>query len=110
MKLSEIRNILEQDLRPKYEQSRDSIISFVETKAKEYLSLISKCSGDKNDIEGRKIYDFIFDSYNTETKRTEKGAFFDGLSKEHIKLIEDSRYGQDFKKIALKITNKYVKS
>ena len=110
MKLSEIRNILEQDLRPKYEQSRDTVIFFVETKAKEYLELLSKASGDIKNIEGRKIYDFIFDSYNEEIRRKEKGAFFDGLSKEHIKLIEDSRYGEDFKKIAPKITNKYEKA
>lgn len=110
MKLNKIRNILEKDLRPKYEKSRDSVIVFVETKAKEYLKLLSKASGDIENIEGRKIYDFIFESYNKETKKIEKGKFFDGLSKEHIKLIEDSRYGEDFKKIAPKITIKYEKN
>lgn len=107
MRTEQIAQIVEQDLRPRYEMSRDSIVSFLISKGNEFKDTLSKLHTLKSETEEHKeLYKYLFGYWNNETKKRVRGGIYNGLSQEYTKLIEE--LGRDWK-TEEEVANKYFK-
>jgi len=93
MKALEIRTIIKNDLTPRYEIARDSVVAYVTKEAhklqalrKEFSSL-SQMENGKECKRWRELYIGFYGYYDKEAKKQVDGTFYNGIAKKYRGVI-----------------------
>lgn len=106
MTKTEMKRIIKEDITPRYEASRDSVISFVTAKAEEYRALKEEMRntdqsirvpmkfndgeeymGKEENPRWRELYTSLYGYYDKEAKKQRQGTIYDGVAKQYQEMM-----------------------
>lgn len=116
MNKSEAKRIIKDDLTPRYERARDSVIEYVTGKAVEYRALrmkmndLERIADGREGKEWRKTYIALYGFYNKIEKRQEIGTFYSDIPKKYAGILASTdakikaHYTKEYKDLISNVT------